>query len=177
MHLFQRHDLSITDAEITDFYGGSVLVSAVRGPEHQLSALSSVLSKEQDIDITQSLKDIKQRLLSNKARLLNLLTEIKTSGKRVVGVGAPMKASSLLNFYGITSDLVDYIAEVNPLKVGTVVPGVGIPVVHEDIVFQDQPDYAILLSWNMAESIIPKYREAGFKGKFILPVPQVEVVE
>ena len=88
-----------------------------------------------------------------------------------------MKASTLLNVYGVTPDLVQYIGEVNPLKVGTVVPGVGIPVVHEDVLFQEQPDYAILLSWNMAEHIIPKYRSQGFTGKFIIPVPQVEVVE
>lgn len=177
MNLYKRHGLSIFDAEITDFYGGSVLVCATKGPEHQSSALSPVLTKEQKIDIPQSLKDMKQVLLRNKARLLSLLVDIKTSGGRVIGVGAPMKASTLLNFYGVPPDLVEYLAEVNPLKVGTVVPGVGIPVVHEDIVFKDQPDYAILLSWNMAESIIPKYREAGFRGKFIMPVPQVEVIE
>ena len=88
-----------------------------------------------------------------------------------------MKASTLLNFYGVTSDLVEYIGEVNQLKVGTVVPGVRIPVVHEDLLFQEQPDYALLLSWNMAKHIMPKYREMGFKGKFILPVPKVEVIE
>ena len=66
-----------------------------------------------------------------------------------------MKASTLLNFYGVTPDLVQYIGEVNLLKVGTVVPGVGIPVVHEDVLFQEQPDYAILLSWNMADFLMP----------------------
>ena len=177
MHLFGGHGLSIFDAEINDFYGGSVLVFATKGSEHQLNALASILEEEQKINLPQSLKEMKQVLLKNKARLLSLLTDINASGERVIGIGAPMKASTLLNFYGVPPDLVEYIAEVNPLKVGTVVPGVGIPVVHEDIVFQDQPDYAILLSWNMAKSIIPKYREAGYRGKFILPVPQVEVIE
>jgi len=177
MYLFERHGLSLTDAEITDFYGGSVLVYATKGSKHQSSALSSVLGEERKLDLTQALREMKQVLLSNKARLLSLLVDIRTSGKKTIGVGAPMKASTLLNFYGITSDLVEYIAEVNPLKVGTVVPGVRIPVVHEDVVFQEQPDYAILLSWNMAKSIIPKYRETGYRGKFILPVPQIEVIE
>ena len=88
-----------------------------------------------------------------------------------------MKASTLLNFYGITADLVEYIVEVNPLKIGTVVPGVRIPVVGEDIIFEDPPDYALLLSWNMAGNIIPKYRSKGFAGKFILPVPEVKVID
>jgi len=88
-----------------------------------------------------------------------------------------MKASTLLNYYGVTSDLVEYLGEVNQLKVGTVVPGVRVPVVHEDILFKEQPDYALILSWNMADFLIPKFRARGYKGKFILPVPSVEVIE
>ena len=88
-----------------------------------------------------------------------------------------MKASTLLNFYGVTSDLVEYLAEVNELKVGTYVPGVHIPVVHEDQVFENQPDYAMILSWNMSETIISNFRSLGYKGKFIIPVPRIEVLE
>jgi hypothetical protein len=177
MHLFQRHGLNMEDAERTDFYGGSILGYARRGTNSQSSELLSILKQEEGLDIVQSLKSMKQELLTNKVRLLSLLTELKLAGKRTIGIGAPMKASTLLNFYSITPDLVEYLTEVNPLKVGTVVPGVGIPVVHEDIVFKQQPDYAILLSWNMAEAIIPKYRSLGYQGKFILPVPKVEVIE
>ena len=175
--MYQRHGLSINDAETTDFYGGSILTYAGTSSAGQSDELLSILAEEEQINIVQSLRDMKQVLLGNRSRLLTLLADLQNSGKRVAGVGAPMKASTLLNFYGVTPDLVQYIGEVNPLKVGTVVPGVGIPVVHEDVLFQDQPDYAILLSWNMAEHIIPKYRSQGFTGKFIIPVPQVEVVE
>ena len=175
--LFNRHGLHVVDAEVTDFYGGSVRTYATKGRTGQSEGLRAILKEEEQIDIIQSLKDMKQKLLQNKTRLLNLLVELKASGKRTVGIGAPMKASTLLNFYGITPDLLEYIGEVNPLKVGTVVPGVGIPVIHEDAFFERQPDYALLLTWNMAADIIPKYRSRGYKGKFIIPVPQVEVVE
>lgn len=176
MNLFRRHGLNINDAETTDFYGGSILVYASTGSDSQSNGVLSVLEQEEQTNVYQSLKDMKQVLLGNKARLLSLLVDLKNSGKRVTGIGAPMKASTLLNFYGVTSDLVEYIGEVNELKVGTVVPGVRIPVVDEKIMFQDPPDYAILLSWNMAQHIVPKFREMGYQGKFILPVPQVEVV-
>lgn len=175
-NLLRRHGLNINDAETTDFYGGSILVYASTDSEDQSAGLLSVLEQEEQTNVLQSLKDMKQVLLGNKSRLLSLLVDIKNSGKRVTGIGAPMKASTLLNFYGVTSDLVEYIGEVNELKIGTVVPGVRIPVVDEKIMFEDQPDYAILLSWNMAEQIVPKFREMGYRGKFILPVPQVEVV-
>ena len=174
--LFQRHGLNINDAETNDFYGGSILVYASTDSDSRSDGVLSVLEEEKQTNVFQSLKDMKQVLLDNKSRLLSLLVDLKNAGKRVTGIGAPMKASTLLNFYGVTSDLVEYIGEVNQLKVGTVVPGVRILVVDEKIMFEDQPDYAILLSWNMAEHIVPKFREMGYRGKFILPVPHVEVV-
>ena len=175
--LFERHGLSIDDAEITDFYGGSILAYAKKSTGHRSEDLKAVLAEEDQTDVVQSLRDMKQVLLSNRARLLNLLSDLRDSGKRVAGIGAPMKASTLLNFFGVTSDLVEYLGEVNQLKIGTVVPGVRIPVLHEDVFFEDPPDYALLLSWNMSDFLIPKFRERGYKGKFIIPVPQVEVVE
>jgi hypothetical protein len=175
--LFEKHGLYIEDAEITDFYGGSILAYAGKSASAGSEGVTSILAEEAKADVVQSLRDMKQVLLTNRAHLLNLLSDIRNSGKRVAGIGAPMKASTLLNYYGVTADLVEYLGEVNQLKVGTVVPGVRVPVVHEDVLFQDQPDYALILSWNMADSLMPKFRERGYKGKFILPVPSVEVIE
>ena len=175
--LFQRHGLNINHAETNDFYGGSILAQANLSPGERSPEMLSVLDQEKSVDVTGSLKAMKAEIIANKTRLLSLLVDLKASGKRVIGIGAPMKASTFLNFYGITSDLIEYLAEVNELKIGTVVPGVRIPVIHEEKLFQEQPDYAMLLSWNMADFIIPKYREMGYRGKFILPVPELEIVE
>ncbi len=175
--LFHRHGLHVHDAEITDFYGGSILAYAKKIASGRSEGLMSILAQEEQTDVVQSLREMKWALLSNRARLLRLLVDLRISGQRVAGIGAPMKASTLLNYYGVTADLVEYLGEVNQLKVGTVVPGVRIPVVHEDILFQEQPDYALILSWNMADFLIPKFRSRGYKGKFILPVPRVEVIE
>lgn len=176
-YLYAQHGLRVIDAEVTDFYGGSILVYATKDPDRQQGDLTSVLEQESQTDVVQSLKIMKTELLNNKSSLLKLLVDIKKSGKRVIGIGAPMKASTLLNFYGVTPDLVEYIAEVNQLKIGTLVPGVRIPVIDEKLVFHDPPDYAILLSWNMADRIISNYRSMGYNGKFILPVPEVRVIE
>lgn len=177
MRVLERHGLHVFDAELTTFYGGSIMSYARKNPGGKSVSLASILEQESNINVVQSLRNMKDVLIKNRSRLLALLAEIKTSGKRTIGIGAPMKASTLLNFYGVTPDLVEYLAEVNPLKVGTMVPGVGIPVVDEKIVFQEQPDYAMLLSWNMAEHIVPMYRSQGYKGKFILPVPVPKVME
>jgi len=177
MNLLGRHGLTVEDAEITNFYGGSVLAFASKSGSGQSEGMKAVLAEEAEADVVQSLREMNKVLLKNRAELLNLLVDLRTSGKSVAGVGAPMKASTLLNFYGVTSDLVEYLGEVNHLKVGTVVPGVRIPVVHEDRMFEEEPDYALMLSWNMADFLIPKFRERGYKGKFILPVPSVEIIE
>ena len=177
MNLFESHGLEIFDAETTDFYGGSILAYASINPQDRTEQLYSLMREETEVDIVQALKDMKTVLLGNKSKLINLLADLKKDGCIVAGIGAPMKASTLLNFYGITSDFLDYIVEVNHLKVGTMVPGVRIPVVHEDVLFKEQPPYAVLLSWNLSKHIIPKFRELGYTGKFILPVPSVEVME
>ena len=177
MNLFKTHGLAVVDAEIVEFYGGSVLAFANKSGSGQSEGMESILAQEAEADVVQSLRDMNRVLLTNRAELLNLLVDIRKSGKRVVGVGAPMKASTLLNFYGVTSDLVEYLGEVNHLKVGTVVPGVRIPVVHEDRMFEEEPEYALMLSWNMADFLIPKFRARGYKGKFILPVPSVVIIE
>jgi hypothetical protein len=180
MRLFQPHGLNVYDAELTDFYGGSVLSYANKSPaakpEDRAEGLKSVLKEEEGVNMGEAFKDMSQKLLKNKAELLTLLTDLKLSGRRVVGLGAPMKASTLLNFYGINQDLISKIGEVNQLKVGTVVPGVRIPVVHEDALLKEEPDYVLLLTWNMADHIIPKLQSLGFKGKFIVPVPELEVI-
>ena len=177
MNLYKSHGLGLFDAEITEFYGGSILGYASLGTRDQSPKLISLLIEEAQVDIVQSLKDLKKIILGNKITLINLLANLKGKGNKVVGIGAPMKASTLLNFYGITPDFMDYIVEVNQFKVGTMVPGVRIPVVHENVLFEEQPPYAVLLTWNMADHIIPKLRELGYTGKIIIPVPHVEVTE
>lgn len=177
MTVLKRYGLYVYDAEVTEFYGGSIMSYAKKSPQPPSNGLSEILNQEDEVDVRESLILMKNTMIQNKARLLSMLIDMKTNGKRVIGVGAPMKASTLLNFYGITPDLLEYVAEVNQLKVGTVVPGVRIPVIHEDHVFEDPPDYAILLSWNMARHIIPNYRKLGYSGKFIMPVPEPEVID
>lgn len=177
MGVLERNGLHVFDGELTDFYGGSILCYSKLQQLPPTESLTGILKQEDEIDVPDSLIIMKNALIKNKSRLLTMLVDLKASGKRVIGVGAPMKASTLLNFYGITPDLIEYVAEVNELKVGTLVPGVQIPVIHEDAVFEDPPDYAILLSWNMAAPIMRNYRANGFKGKFIMPVPIPEVID
>jgi hypothetical protein len=102
---------------------------------------------------------------------------IKAEGSRLAGYGAPAKGNTLLCFLEIGPDTVDYIADRSPLKQGRYTPGTHIPVVPAQRLVEDQPDYTLLLAWNFADEVLrqqSEYRERG--GRFILPVPKVEIV-
>jgi methylation protein EvaC len=89
----------------------------------------------------------------------------------VIGIGAPAKASTVCNYCRLGPDLVEYITEVNPLRIGKFLPGVHIPIVEEEFMFRDPrpPDAGILFSWNYYDEIVPKLRARGFQGEVLHP--------
>ena len=107
-----------------------------------------------------------------------LLCTIKEKGERIFGVGAPSRSSTLINYLGIDEQSIEAVVEVKTsLKVGKYMPGTLIPVVEESLLFQSQPEYAMLLSWHIAKELMPKIRAKGFKGKFIIPLPKPRIVD
>lgn len=110
--------------------------------------------------------------------LMSILRKLKSQGKRLAGYGAPAKGSTLLNYYGIGPDLLDFLADRNDLKQGRVSPGTHIPVVSPDEITKQRPDYLLILAWNFADEIMKQqesFRAGG--GKFIIPIPQPRIVE
>src|SRR4029079_16989268 len=107
----------------------------------------------------------------------SLLLGIKQKNERIYGVGAPSRASTLINYVGIDDSILDCVLEVkDSYKVGKYMPGTLIPVVDEQRMFSDPPDYLLLLSWHIAEELMPKLKQKGFKGRFIVPLPEPIVV-
>ncbi len=110
--------------------------------------------------------------------LVDLLSSLKMQKKRIIGAGAPMKCSTLLNYCGIGTDHLDYIVERNLKKVGTFVPKVEIPVVSYDRIGESPPDYVLILAWNAARSIMQILKEDyAFKGRFIVPIPEPRIID
>ena len=109
---------------------------------------------------------------------MSLLRELKAQGKRVVGYGATSKSTTIINYCGITPDLVEFICDTTPIKQGKFSPGAHIPIRPYEEFVRDYPDYALLFAWNHAAEIMEKegaYRAAG--GKWIVYVPQVTVLD
>jgi len=118
-----------------------------------------------------------KRVEKNRQTLMALLSDLKSQGKKVAGYSAPAKGNTLLNYYGIGPDTLDFIADKNTLKQGRLTPGMRIPVVGPEEVAKQKPDYLLMLAWNFRDEILAQHAEylaAG--GKFIVPVPEVEVV-
>ena len=123
------------------------------------------------------LEEFKRKVVISKLQLHALLLDIKSRGQRIYGISAPSRASTLINYVGIDDGIVDYVLEIKGShKIGKYVPGTLIPVIEESKLFEEQPEYALLFSWHIADELIPKLKEKGFKGKFIVPLPEPKIV-
>ena len=106
-----------------------------------------------------------------------LASGIRGRGEKVYGVGAPSRASTLVNYVGLDDSIIDCVLEIQgSYKIGKMMPGTLIPVLEESKLFTDQPDYALLFSWHIADELIPMLREKGYRGRFIVPLPTPTIV-
>lgn len=109
-------------------------------------------------------------------RLLRMLDELKAAGKRIAGYGCPAKGSTLLNFYRIGTDRLEFLADKNELKQGLFSPGMHIPVVAPEQILQHPPDYLLVLAWNFADEIMQEQAEFRRRGgRFIIPIPEPRI--
>ena len=93
------------------------------------------------------------------------------------GIGAPSRASTLINYVGLDEAIIDCVLEIEGShKIGKYVPGTLIPVVNERRLFEDQPEHALLFSWHIAAELIPKLTAGGYRGDYIVPLPQPRVI-
>jgi hypothetical protein len=116
--------------------------------------------------------------LQSKLDLQELLLRLRREGRPAPGIGCPGRSSTLLNYCNIDPELMPYIAEQSSsLKLGLFLPGTHIPVVDEQRLFDEQPDYAVMLSWHYAGPIIANLRQRGLKSKIIMPLPYVHTID
>ena len=107
-----------------------------------------------------------------------MLSDLRKQGKKIVGVSAPAKGMTLLNYCKIGIETLDFLTEKSRLKIGKYAPGTHIPVVSDSELLNQMPDYALLLAWNFAEEIMKNNSEFRTRGgKFIIPIPEPKIVE
>ncbi|MCX5893909.1 MAG: class I SAM-dependent methyltransferase [Deltaproteobacteria bacterium] len=177
-YLLAQHGLEIFHVKRIPTHGGSFRVyTARRGVYPVRESVGSLLAEEKATVLDrQALLNFRDRVVISKLALLSLLFELKSQGKKIYGISAPSRASTLINYTGLDDAILDYVLEIKGShKIGKYIPGTLIPVVEESVLFEDQPDYALLLSWHIADELMPKLRQKGFKGQFILPLPEPKI--
>ncbi|OGO21370.1 MAG: hypothetical protein A2144_03865 [Chloroflexi bacterium RBG_16_50_9] len=177
---FHKVGYEIFHAEVNDYLGGTLRLFVGRGQEHQpdnsIDELTSMESSAKLHD-ENTLTTFAGNVYRARDELVALLYGLKREGKKIVGVGAPTKGNTLLNFCRIGTNILDFVSDVLPEKLGRFTPGTHIPIVTDETVRVTNPDYALLLSWNLADEIIRKVRNTlKYKGKFIVPVPFPRII-
>ncbi len=177
---FARFAMEIIDVVRTTIHGGSIRIFVSRRGIRPVRPVVEEMMQSEQREHLHSLERMQQfatDVYAERRSLTALLVNLKNSGARIAGVGAPAKGSTLLNFCGITSALLDFITEKNTLKVGRFTPGTHIEIVTDEMLLTSMPEYALILPWNFAPEImrnLQEYKNRG--GKFIIPIPLPHIV-
>jgi len=180
MKFFEKFQMELFDVIETDIDGGSIrCFVSYKGQFTKSSNIDKILMKEDNEEIysIKRLKKFEKDVKQQKVNLKNILKQLKQDGKKIVGVGAPAKGITLLNYCNIDKDVLEYLTEKSSLKIGKFCPGMHIPIVTDKKLLEDNPDYAIILAWNFAEEImgnLTEYKKSG--GKFLIPIPTPKIV-
>lgn len=178
--LFLRHGLTIVDASRVPIHGGSLRIIACR-TEHCSEPGESVqrlLDEERDwgVDKLSFYLDLRDTVEGLRTDLLELLRELKSEDMRIAAYGASAKGSTLLNYFGLGKEVLEYVVDRSPVKQGRYTPGTHLKIYEPEMLVADQPDYVLLLTWNFSEEILQQqtdFRDRG--GKFIVPIPKVRI--
>ena len=177
---FKKFGMRIFDVAQLTLHGGSIRVFVARAGKRKIRGIVQELLDLERRKYMYSMDTFNAFALCVKAQrrdLLYLLRGLKKQGNHIVGISAPAKGNTLLNYCKIDTDLVDYITEKAKIKVGRFTPGMHIPIYPDEKLMQDKPDYALLFAWNFAEEILQNMRDYSKQGgKVITPIPHPKIL-
>ena len=175
VRFMERFGMEIFDVRRTSIHGGSMryFVSRKGGRDVRPSVQEfAALEKQSGLHTVERMHEFAKQVANHRAALIKMLVGLKDKGHTLAAIGAPAKGSTLLNYCGINSSLLEFATEKNKLKVGRYTPGTHIPILPDEALFERKPDYAVILPWNFATEIkknLARYQEEG--GTFIVPIP------
>jgi hypothetical protein len=178
--LFEFFDFTCVDARRVSRYGGNIRVYVAKGKGRPVKpSVAKLLKAEDDFGLSRPECYAGFRALAEKVKLdlLNLALDCKEKGLSFVGNSCPGRCSTLLNYVGIDRMLMPYICEQpTSLKLGLYLPGKHIPVVDNERLIREQPDYVVLLAWHYGEPIAAQLRARGLKSKLVMPMPELRIL-
>jgi SAM-dependent methyltransferase len=178
--IFARHGLELFDVEELGTHGGSLRIwgrhAGAGGPVGERVAELAARETAAGLETPAPYAGFGQRVVETKRKLLEFLTAVKAQGATIAGYGAPGKGNTLLNYCGIRTDFLDYTVDRNPYKHGRYTPGTHIPIFPPERLAETQPDYILILPWNLKDEIIEQLAYAREWGaRFVVPIPEVTV--
>jgi SAM-dependent methyltransferase len=179
--LLRRAGLQPFRVERIPTHGGSIRVFASRpGVRAADDTVTATLGEEERAGVTsgRALESFRIQVAQSKLDLASLLAPLRQQGARIFGVGAPSRASTLINYTGLDETTLECVVEISTSgKLGKYMPGTRVPVVDEELLFSQQPDYALLLSWHISDELVANLRRKGYRGRFIVPLPQPAIID
>jgi SAM-dependent methyltransferase len=179
--IFTHHDLKIFDVEELPTHGGSLRIYACHSEDHSKVTNERVnnLLEREDADGFENLRlylTFNEKAKATKRSILYFMNKSKNEGKSIVGYGAPAKGNTLLNYCGIRKDYIDYTVDRSPHKQGYFLPGTHIPIYHPDKIKETQPDYIVILPWNLKDEIMQQMAHIReWNGCFVTLIPEVKI--
>ncbi len=180
--IFESQGLEMFDVEELPTHGGSLRIYAKHqedGSKEIGENVAALLQKEMDKGLNKLAyyDNFQQKALQVKLGLAEFLIAQKRAGKKVAAYGAAAKGNTLLNYCGIKNDLINFVVDANPHKQDKFLPASHIPVVNEEHLRNTQPDFVIILPWNLKDEITQQLSYINdWGGKFVIPIPSLQIL-
>ena len=172
-YLFKKYNMEIIHAKKINTHGGSIRVYAARKEKFKINKnVKKILNFEKNFLNWKTFNNFKKKVIASKLNLYSILKKLKEKNKKIYGIGAPSRATTLINYVGLDENIIDCVLEIEgSYKIGNYIPGKKIPILSEKKLYNDPPDFVILFSWHIASELKFNLKKKGFKGKFIIPLP------
>ncbi|HEV2522843.1 MAG TPA: class I SAM-dependent methyltransferase [Candidatus Acidoferrales bacterium] len=179
--IFAAHGLTLFDVEELPTHGGSLRIYARHADDHSKPVgrrVTDLRAREESAGYArlETYSNFTEQVKETKRKLLEFLIHAKRCGKKIVGYGAAAKGNTLLNYCAIRTDFLDYVVDRSPHKQGKFLPGTRIPIYSPEQIRQTQPDFLLILPWNLKDEVMQQnayIREWG--GQFVVPIPELKI--
>ena len=176
-YLFNKYGMEIIHAKKINTHGGSIRVYAARKKRFEIhKSVTKILNFEKKFLNWKTFTNFKKNVAQSKLNLYSILKKLKNKNKKIYGIGAPSRASTLINYVGLDENIIDCVLEIEgSYKIGSYIPGKKIPILSEKKLYNVPPDFVILFSWHIATELKLNLKKRGYKGKFIIPLPYPKI--
>ena len=176
-YLFNKVGLEIIRAKRINTHGGSIRVYAASKGIYKKSKKLKSLFQNEKILFNKKIFSFGKKVTKSKLDLYKILGKLRKKNNKIYGISAPSRATTLANYVGLNSDIIECILEIDgSKKINHYLPGTDIPIFNEKKLYKDKPDYVFIFSWHIADEIIKNLKFRGYKGKFIVPLPLPKII-